>query len=285
VTQKLSGMTAVVTGGGGGIGREVALALVAEGARIVINDIGKDSQGKSLADKVVEEIKKERGTAVANYDNVATMEGGRNLIKTTTDEFGSVDILVNCAGFCKGGNAADTTEKDWDDVIAVNLKGTFSCVQAATKEMMKQKNGRIINFSSQASFTFNWEGFGSIPYAAAKAGVVGLTAFLSAELKQYGITVNGIFPGAITKGFPEKRPKFGGGEVAGPEYVPPIILYLATPEAKNITGQFFYACDGDIMILSRPMQLDGPNKFIRKEGKWTVDELCQVIPSLLGPGM
>ncbi len=104
---------------------------------------------------------------------------------------------------------------------------------------------------------------------------------LSAELKQYGITVNGILPSALTRGFPEMRPRFGGGEMTGPEFVPPIIVYLATPEAKNITGQFFYACAGDVIVLQRPMQLNGPVKFIRKPGKWTVDELGRVIPPLL----
>jgi NAD(P)-dependent dehydrogenase (short-subunit alcohol dehydrogenase family) len=147
--------------------------------------------------------------------------------------------------------------------------------------MIKQKSGRIINFSSRAGFLTAYGGLGSLPYATAKAGIVGFTMLLAAELKQHGITVNGILPSAVTPGFPEKRPRFGGGELPGPEFVPPVIVYLATPEAKNITGQFFYACAGDIIILQRPMQLSGPNKFIRKSGMWTVDELSQIIPPLL----
>jgi NAD(P)-dependent dehydrogenase (short-subunit alcohol dehydrogenase family) len=281
MTQKLNGLSAVVTGSGGGVGREVALALAAEGAKVVINDFGKDKQGVRLADKVVEEIKSAGGMAAANYDSVATMEGGKNIVKTAVDNFGKIDILVNCAGFTRNYFTTDLPEKDWDDLIAVHLKGHFACTQAAMKEMIKQKSGRIINFSSRAGFLYVFNGLGSIAYTAAKAGIVGMTTLLSGELKQYGITVNCILPSAITPGFPEKRPRFGGGDLLGPEYVPPIIAYLCTPEAKNINGQFFYASAGDIIILSKPMQLDGPNKFIRKEGKWTVDELSRLIPPLL----
>lgn len=281
MAKKLKGMSAVVTGSGSGIGREVARALVTEGAGVVINDLGKTPDGDSLADRTADEINKSGGTAVANYDSVSTMAGGENIIKTATKNFGRVDILVNCAGFCRNAPSAKVSEKDWDETIAVHLKGHFACTQSAIREMLKQQSGRIINFSSRAGFLTSYGGLGSLPYATAKAGIVGFTMLLAAELKQYGITVNGILPSALTAGFPENRPRFGGGEMTGPEFVPPIIVYLATPEAKNITGRFFYACAGDIIILSTPMQLSGPNKFIRKSGMWTVDELSQVIPPLV----
>jgi len=281
MAKKLNGMAAVVTGSGSGIGREVALALAAEGAKVVVNDVGKDSGGKSFAEIVAKEIKSAGGEAFANNDSVATMAGGENIIRTTTHNFGRIDILVNCAGFSRNAPSAEISEKDWDEIIAVHLKGHFACTQPAIKEMIKQKSGRVINFSSRAGFLTAYGGLGSLPYATAKAGIVGFTMLLSAELKQHGITVNGILPSAITKGFPEKRPRFGGGDLMGPEFVPPIIVYLATPEAKNITGRFFYASAGDVIILNTPMQLSGPNKFIRKTGKWTVDELSQIIPPLL----
>jgi NAD(P)-dependent dehydrogenase (short-subunit alcohol dehydrogenase family) len=283
MTQRLKSKAAVVTGSGGGIGREIALSMAAEGAKVVINDIGKDADGTNAADKVVAEIKKAGGTAVANYDSVATMAGGGNIIKTAISNFGRIDILVNCAGFAKNAPSIEITEKDWDALINVHLKGHFSCTQPAIKEMIKQKSGRIINFSSRAGFLFSWSGLGSLPYSTAKAGVVGFTALLSAELKQYNITVNAILPSAITKGFPEPRPRFGGGETPSPEFVAPIVVYLATDEAKDVTGQFFYAAGGDIGIFPRPLQLEGANKFIRKMGKWTVDELSEIIPPLLGP--
>jgi NAD(P)-dependent dehydrogenase (short-subunit alcohol dehydrogenase family) len=275
--EKLKGKSAVITGSGGGIGREVALAMAAEGAKVVVNDINKE-----LADKVVEEIKKAGGTAVANDDSVITMAGGENIIKTATSKFGKIDILANCAGFSKNALSTEVTEKDWDAIIAVHLKGHFACTQPAIKEMIKQKSGRIINISSRAGALFIWTGLASLPYCTAKAGIIGFTALLSAELKQHGITVNAILPSAITRGFPEKRPKFGGGETEGPDFVPPIIVYLATDEAKDITGQFFYAAGGDIGIFPRPLQLDGNIKFIRKMGKWTIDELGKIIPPLIG---
>jgi NAD(P)-dependent dehydrogenase (short-subunit alcohol dehydrogenase family) len=277
MTDKLKGKVAVITGGGGGIGREVALAMSVEGASVVINDISQE-----LADEAVEDIKKAGGKAAANYDSVVTMAGGESIIKTATSNFGRIDILVNCAGFLIGAPAVEIKEKDWDDIIAVHLKGHFACTQPAIKEMIKQKSGRIINISSRASFRFSWCELDSLPMATAKAGVAGFTALLSAELKQYGITVNAILPSAITKKYPKKLPTFGGAETASADFVAPIIVYLATDEAKNITGQYFYASGGDICIFPRPLQLDGSNKFIRKMGKWTVDELNSIIPPLLG---
>jgi NAD(P)-dependent dehydrogenase (short-subunit alcohol dehydrogenase family) len=277
MTDKLKGKVAVITGSGGGIGREVALAMVAEGASVVINDINKE-----LADETINDIKKAGGKAAVNYDSVVAMAGGENIIKTATSNFGRIDILVNCAGFLISAPAVEVEEKDWDAIIAVHLKGHFACTQPAIKEMIKQKSGRIINISSRAGFRFSWSELDSLPLATAKAGVAGFTALLSAELKQYGITVNAILPSAITKNYPAKRPTFGGAETASADFVAPIIVYLATDEAKNITGQYFYAGGGDICIFPRPLQLDGANKFIRKMGKWTVDELNSVIPPLLG---
>jgi NAD(P)-dependent dehydrogenase (short-subunit alcohol dehydrogenase family) len=281
MTDKLKNMSAVVTGSGGGIGREVALALAKEGAQVVINDIGKNADGTYVADSVVKEIKNFGGTAVANRDSVNTMASGENIIRTAINSFGRIDILVNCAGFSRNALCTEQSEKDWDDLIAVHLKGHFACTQPAIKEMIKQRSGRVINFSSRAGFLYATGGPGSLAYSTAKAGIVGFTIALSADLKQYGITVNGILPSAITKGFPEKRPRFGGGELLGPEFVPPIIVFLATPEAKNITGQFFYASAGDIIILPRPMQLNGPVKFIRKDGMWTLDELSRIVPPMV----
>lgn len=152
MVQKLKGKSAVVTGGGDGIGRATALALAAEGAKVVINDIGHDPEGKSKADNVVNEITKAKGTAVANYDSVATMAGGENIIKTATSNFGRIDILVNSAGNFKLMPTTELTEKDWDSIMDVHAKGHFSCIKAAIPEMIKQKSGRIINISSRGYF-------------------------------------------------------------------------------------------------------------------------------------
>jgi NAD(P)-dependent dehydrogenase (short-subunit alcohol dehydrogenase family) len=274
--QWLNDKSAVITGSGAGIGKAIAIAMAEQGASIVINDIIKE-----LADKAVEEIVKGNGNAIVNTDTVATMDGGRNIIKTAIDHFGKIDILVNCAGFSRDIPSVDVTEGDWNEIIDVNLKGHFTCIQPAIKEMIKQKSGRIINFSSRAGFMTSYAGLCALPYAAAKAGIVGITGMLAAELRQHGITVNAILPSAVTPGFSLSRPLFGGGETKGPEYVAPIVVYLATDKAENITGQYIYSSSGDIMIFDTPLQFDGPNKLIRKMDNWTIEELHNVIPLLI----
>jgi 3-oxoacyl-[acyl-carrier protein] reductase len=279
MAQKLIGKSAVVTGGGGGIGREVALAMAAEGANVVVSDIGRDP-----ADKVVGEIKKAGGKAVASYDNVGTMQGGANIIKTAISNFGRIDILVNCAGNFKAKGIVDITEEEWDSIINVHLKGHFSCAKAAVPEMIKQKSGRIINISSRAA------AFGKvIAYGTAKAGILGFTAMLAAEVKEHGITVNAIFPSAQTQLFPGGAPSTSDNMPVppnrGPEYVAPIIVYLATDEAQNITGRYIYASGGDICFYARPFRLPGEaNILIRKMGKWKIDELNEVIPPIVKQG-
>jgi len=283
MTQRLSGRSAVVTGGGDGIGKAVAFAMAAEGAKVVVNDIGKDPQGNSMADKVVEEINKAGGTAVANYESVATVAGGQKIIQTAVSNFGRVDILVNCAGNYALGTIEDMTEESWDSVMDVHVKGHFSCSQAAVKEMIKQKYGRIINISSSAAFMFLPGISRSIAYPAAKAAIMGLTATLSANLKQHGITVNAILPDAVTKLFPFPTVLGAANKIRkGPEYVAPTIVYLATEEARNVTGQYIYACGGELCVYNRPFQVPGPHTFAEKDGQWTIDELARMIPQMLG---
>jgi NAD(P)-dependent dehydrogenase (short-subunit alcohol dehydrogenase family) len=282
MTQKLAGKVAVVTGGGNGIGRAVALGLAEEGARVVINDIGRAPDGTPAAEKVVNEIQKSGGQAVANQDNVASMEGGKNIVRTAVGSFGRIDILVNCAGNFIARPIVDLTESEWDSIIAVHLKGHFSCSQAAAREMIKQKSGRIINISSRAGFGYGLMPPNSVAYASAKAGIIGFTATLSGELKEHGITVNAILPSADTQLFPGRGTRFGGGPREGADYVAPIIVFLATDDARNITGQNFYACGSDICIFDRPLQLPGPHKFVRTKGKWTLEDLSSLIPPLIG---
>lgn len=283
--QKLKGNSAVVTGGGRGMGRGIALALASEGAHVVVNDIASDRDGTNVADKVVAEITKAKGIAVANYDSVATMVGGENIIKTATKNFGRIDILVNCAGNFQFVPTIELTERDWDSIIDVHLKGHLSCTKAAVMEMTKQKSARIINFSSRGAFF----GVHNLAYATVKAGIMGFTAMLSRELKEYGITVNAILPSAVTQLFPgDIRPRMGDNMPSilspQPDFVAPIVVYLATEDAKNITGQFIYVAGGDICIYTEPLQLATAHKFIRKPGKWTPDELGEVVPSMLGLG-
>ena len=276
----LKGKVAVVTGGGDGLGRGIALEMAAAGASIVINDINHDD-----ADKVVGEIKKQGGAAVANFDSVATMQGGAAIIDAAVSNFGKVDIVVNCAGNFKAISTVDTTEDIWDSIIAVHLKGHFAVSQPAVKDMLKRKSGRIINISSRAAIF----GPASLPYSAAKAGILGMTSMMSEDLKGQGITVNAILPSAHTKLFSGGAPNVGDNmppakdEHRGPDFVAPLVAYLATDDAANINGRYFYASGGDICVYGHPFQLPGTSHtLLRKNGKWTLDELQQTLTPIIG---
>jgi 3-oxoacyl-[acyl-carrier protein] reductase len=278
--QKLMGKIAVITGGGGGIGKSAALALAAEGVSVVVNDLGTGADGIKLADKAVSEISKAGGKAVANYDSVTTVAGGAKIIKTATDNFGRIDILLNCAGNIVHTSTLEITQEQWDATLAIHIGGHFSCSQAAARVMVQQKaGGSIINFASRGAFPFF--GASGSSYAVAKAGILGFTTALSQELKQYGIRVNAICPNASTPLFPSTDPRGGMGIPRtlslDPADIAPLIVYLVTEEAKSITGEFIYAAGGDFCIFDRPLQ---PRIYVRKIGKWTADELGNVMPGL-----
>jgi NAD(P)-dependent dehydrogenase (short-subunit alcohol dehydrogenase family) len=286
----LKGKSAVVTGGGSaGIGGAVASLLAAEGASVVVADIARDPEGKSMAEKKVEAIKKVGGTAVASLEDITTMAGGEKIINAAVKNFGKIDILVTVAGNFWLVPTTEMTEKQWDSIVAVHLKGTFSCVKAALPEMIKQKQGRIITFSSRAAFigpNVVGQVYTNVAYNTVKAGILGLTVSLASEQRINGITVNSILPSAVTPLFPaEKKPLEDNLPVPKntlPEYVAPLVAYLAGEEAKNVTGQLFYAAGGDICIYGRPLKLPGPHTFMHKEDKWTIDELKQTVPQILG---
>jgi NAD(P)-dependent dehydrogenase (short-subunit alcohol dehydrogenase family) len=281
--QKLSGKVAIVTGAGSevGIGKEVAIALAGEGAKVVVNDIAKNKDGIRGADKVVELITKAGGKAVPSYDSIASMKGASEIVNTALNSFGRLDILVNTAANWILKPTVEHTESDWDTIMNVQLKGLFACTQAAIKQMIKQKNGgRIINFSSGAAFPPGLGPGAAIAYSTAKAGIAGFTTSLSLEMAEFNITVNAIIPVALTRLFPTER-EMNGIRVVGPEYVAPVVTYLATDEAKDITGQFIFSSAGDVRILAKPFQTPDEKHRAHKEGKWTVDELIKVMPKIV----
>ena len=230
---KLDGKVAVVTGAGSGIGRTYALEFARRGAMVVVNDLGslRDGSGAnhSAADAVVEEIKKVGGKAVANYDSVATVKGGENIIKTAMDAFGRVDIVVNNAGILRDKTFVKMTEDEWDIVVSVHLRGAFCVTAPAFKIMREQGWGRIIFTASGAGLYGN---FGQTNYASAKMGLVGLMNALKLEGAKYNILVNTIVPVAASRMTEDVLPKeiF---EKLKPEFVTPLVMYLCSDECKD----------------------------------------------------
>ena len=296
MVDRLKGKVAVVTGAGRGIGRAEALALAAEGAKVVVNDLGTAGDGtgasKSIADAVVEEIEKMGGTAAPNYDTVTTMQGGENIIKTAVENFGRLDILVNNAGFMRDPYMIwDMSEKDWDDVIAVHLKGHFTCTKYACIQFLKQKaGGRIINTASIAGLGQMM--MGEVSYGAAKEGIVGFTRSMAREMGRYGVTCNAIRPHAFTRmtqppGVRAQIERELGIEALGrlelnqPEDVVPLVAFLATDEAASINGVVFRVRHGQIILYSEPEE----QKTIYKEGRWTLEELLNIMPKTLMVGL
>ena len=301
--EALKGKVAVVTGSGRGIGRVIALALAAEGAKVIVNDPGVALDGtgtdKVVADEVVEEIRTMGGEAVANYDSVGSMEGGERVIKTAVENFGRLDILVNCAGILRDRMIWNMTEEEWDAVINTHLKGHFACTKAACLVMRQQRSGRIINISSTSGLHGN---AGQANYSCAKAGVTGFTKSCALALGRYGITVNAVCPAAATRmtatippdrlrqlmaqrgvQFPEDTPmeELFKMMLGDPEDVPPIIVYLASDEAADINGQIFGASGGRISLYAPWTEA----KTITKEGRWSIEELRETVPKTLAEGL
>jgi NAD(P)-dependent dehydrogenase (short-subunit alcohol dehydrogenase family) len=277
----LEGKVAIVTGSGGGIGREHALALSVAGAAVVINDLGgaRDGAGAghNMADAVVEEIRKAGGTAVANYDSVATVAGGQGILKSALDAFGRVDVLVNNAGILRDKTLAKMEEGEWDSVIAVHLKGTY-CVTRPVFQHMKEQagGGSIINTSSTSGLEGN---FGQTNYGAAKAGIAGFTRCLALEGQKFGIRVNAIAPVALTRMTEDlplaKNEAFK--ERMHPRHIAPLIVYLASDLAKDVTKKIFFVGGGQISEM-RMVRTQGATK---KEGVWTPDEIAAQIGTIL----
>lgn len=246
---RFSGKTAVVTGASRGIGREVALLLAREGANVTVNYSGSQER----AEQVVQEIEALGGQAIAVQANVTSADSVKELMAKTTESFGSIDLLVNNAGITKDNLLVRMKEDEWDSVIDTNLKGVFLCTKAVTRQMMKQRSGRIVNMASVVGIAGN---AGQANYVAAKAGVIGLTKTTAKELAARGITVNAVAPGFITTDMTDalgddmKEQMLGGiplGSLGNPEDVAKAVAFFLSDDASYITGQVLNVDGGMVM--------------------------------------
>ena len=246
---KLSKKVAVVTGASRGIGRSMAETYARAGAHVICV-----SRNEDTLNVVADGIKSNGGSASVTAINVSNLEEFQNLIKDTTDTYGSVDILVNNAGITRDTLIVRMSEEDWDTVIDVNLKGAFNGIKAVTRTMMKQRFGRIINISSVVGLTGN---AGQVNYAASKAGLIGLTKATAKEIGSRGITVNCIAPGYIATdmtGQMDDKAKdllisqIPLGRIGSPDDIAATALFLASDEAGYITGQTITVDGGMVMI-------------------------------------
>ena len=297
--ERLRGRVAIVTGGGGGIGRGVSKWLAREGASVVVNDVGGavDGAGASQgpADSVIAEIKAEGGTAMANYDSVATYEGAGKMVQAALDNYGGLDILCHVAGILRDRMVFNMTEEEWDEVLQVHLYGAFNMVRQVVPHLIQQRYGRIVIFSSSSGLGNS----GQANYAAAKEGQVGFVRALSRELAPYNITVNAVYPGGdtrMTQGVPDtarqiraqrgiaNRTEAEIREVEDPrdpERNAPKVVYLCTEAAGNITGQVI-GTSGLPVTLYSPRHV---SRVIHKDSPWTLDELEVLMPNSLTQGI
>ncbi|MBI3743153.1 MAG: SDR family NAD(P)-dependent oxidoreductase [Chloroflexi bacterium] len=300
MAKHLEGKVAVVTGGGRGIGREIALALAAEGAKVGVNDLGGGPDGAGAsnepADEVVSLIKKGGSDAIAIYESVATMTGGERIVQAAVSKFGKIDILVHCAGILRDRMLFNMTEEEWDAVVNTHLKGMFAVSKPATILMRQQRSGRIIGFSSASGLYGN---AGQVNYAAAKDGIASFIRTVARDMGKYGCTVNGIAPAAmtrltatVTQSARDARARAGITPVMGegartqsrlkprldPKEITPFVTYLCTPQAKDINGQLFYVQGGQISLLNSPYAA----RTMQKMGRWTIDEVASLFPATLG---
>jgi NAD(P)-dependent dehydrogenase (short-subunit alcohol dehydrogenase family) len=257
----LDGKVAIITGAGGGLGEAYAKLFAKEGASVVVNDLGGSRDGSgpgasAAAQKVVDEIIAAGGKAVANGDDVSTMEGGENILKTALDAFGQVDILVCNAGILRDKTFANTTEADWDLVVKVHLKGTYCCTMPVWKWLKDNgKPGVIVMTSSTSGLYGN---FGQSNYGAAKAGIYGFMRVLSIEGRKYGIRVMGLAPGAFTR-MTSDLPGRQGREpdpMSLPENIAPGVLYMVSDLAADHTGKVLGVSSRGVREI-KMMQTDG----------------------------
>ena len=284
---KLEGKTAIITGAGRGIGREVALRFASEGARVIVNDLGVsvagEGQDETPAQQVVNEIKAQGGIALANYSDVADMDQAEDLVRQALNEWGQLDILVNVAGILRDRMIFNMTGEEWDAVVRVHMRGTFATSRFASIHWRTaRQGGRLINFTSGSGL---FGAPGQPNYAAAKMGIWGFTLSCARALGRYGVTANSIGPGAATRmtdTVPQERRRTGFPSNAdmerSPANVATPLVYLASDDGGWVTGKCFGISGYRVTLYS---QIE-PQIILQGNKPWEVQEIFDRFESTFG---
>ncbi|KAB2913068.1 MAG: SDR family oxidoreductase [Hyphomicrobiaceae bacterium] len=275
----VEGKVIVVTGAGRGIGREIALLAAAEGAKVVVNDLGGSAEGEgndvSIAQQVVNEITKAGGQAVASGDSVADPLAAERIIKTAVDHFGRIDCVVNNAGILRDRIFHRMSVVDWDAVIKVHLYGSFYMSKAAAPYFKEQESGSFVHFTSTSGLIGN---FGQANYAAAKMGIIGLSKSIALDMSRFKVRSNCVSPfawsrliGTIPTDTPEQKARVERMQNSmTAAKIAPVVVFLASDLAQEVTGQIFTVRKDEVFLMSQPR----PIRVAHKDGGWTPQALA-----------
>ena len=282
----MEGKVALVTGAGRGIGREVALSLVSEGAKVVVNDLGGSLEGDGTdtgpAGEVVKEIEQAGGAAAANTDSVSDPDGAERMVETALDSFGRIDAVVNIAGILRDAMLHKMTHEEWSAVIDVHLNGSYYVSRAAMPHMREQAGGGFVHFTSTSGLNGN---IGQANYAAAKMGIVGLSRVIAQEGARYSIRSNCVAPFAWTRMI-ESIPVQSDAQAeafrkmrerATPAHIAPVVTYLVSEAATEVTGQVFGVRANEIYLMSQPR----PIRTLHKSDGWQPSDLAETLAPAL----
>lgn len=281
----LDGKVVIVTGAGGGIGRDVALMASANGARVIVNDIGAGLDGSGQDDgpaaKVVKEIKDAGGEAVASLDSVADSDGAKRMIETARNAFGRLDGVVNNAGILRDAFFHKMTEDDWDRVLKVHLYGTFNVSRAAANLFKDQQSGSLVHMTSTSGLIGN---LAQANYSAAKLGIVGLSKSIALDMQRFNVRSNCIAPFAwsrmissIKVDTPEQKARVARLQQMTPAKVAPLAVYLLSERGASVNGQIFSVRNNEIFLFSQPR----PVRSVQRSDGWTPEQIADhAMPAL-----
>jgi NAD(P)-dependent dehydrogenase (short-subunit alcohol dehydrogenase family) len=281
----VEGKVVIVTGGGRGIGREIALLMAREGAKVLVNDIGTSLEGEgadqSPGDEVVAEIKKGGGEAVTSFDSVAEWDSAQRVVQKAVDTFGRVDCVVNNAGILRDIIFHKMSFEDWDAVIKVMLYGAFNMSRAAATHFRQQGSGAFVHMTSNSGMAGNT---GQANYGAAKAGMIMLSKHIALDMQRFDVRSNCVAPSAWTRmtqsipsNTPDKASRVAQRAAVTPDKNAPLVVYLASDAAKDVNGQVFYTRKNEIFLMSQMRPVRGVH---RSEG-WTPQTVAEhAIPAL-----